>query len=428
MKLRTLHCLHLLLHPVITSYYFRFASVDISFGNHGEDTAGLGFPIPQMFFNPSGFKAYYGHIGYYLPIVVFMYTKPGEAWQFDYVPLSEPKVSNQREQSLYFRAVHITPGKTPQDPPTVKLVFNDTYAYYGSYNNYKQYEQGFYDTMRTQKTYWKNVWDSEKKAVEIISSTIPGAILHWQSMHSIVKDMITRRDFYSPSYGVYPGYGIPGNNGFQEIITVSLPVALEWGLFNYAKGVLKNYLDYYWFPSGNVRYRGLEMAEVGRMLTQVAMYHRYTGDDFFIDYMDRINGSITMLMSRYQNSLKLPKSDPAYGLVTGNDEADLWHVTVSGGHTEYPFYSISAETIRAFKDLGAVLIDIGKQQSKSDLSSLGNSMLNIAPSMMTSLRRSLDKARHSVGDNLYCLPYAAGTNSCTNIPKPSSVRVSEPWR
>ena len=402
--------------------------MDISFGNHGEDTASLGFPTPSMFFNPSGFKAYYGHIGYYYPIVVFMYTKPGKVWQFDYVPVPETKVPNQREQSLFFRALHITAGKTPQDPPRVKVVFNDTFAYYGSYSNYKQYEQGFYDTMIAQKTYWKTVLASEKYRVEIQSTTTPGRILFWQTMHSIVKDMITRRDFYFPSYGVYPGYGIPGNNGFQEIITVSLPVALEWGLFDYAKGVLKNYLDYYWFSSGNVRYRGLEMAEVGRMLTQVAMYHRYTGDHFFVDYMDKINGSINMLMSRYQNSLKLPTSDPAYGLVTGNDEADLWEVTVAGGHTEYPFYSMSAETIRAFKDLGVVLVDLGKELSKPELSDLGNNMLTIAPSMMSSLRKSLDKARHSVGDDLYCLPYAAGTNSCTNIPRPSSIRVSEPWR
>ena len=175
----------------------------------GEDNAGLGFPTPDMFVNLHGFTAYYGHIDYYLPIAVFMFTKPGEAWQFDYVPVPEPKVPHQREQSLFLRAVHITAGKTPQDPPLVKVVFNDTYAYYGTYNNYKQYEQGFYDTVRLQRKYWQGLWASEKNAVNIFPSSAPGSILLCQSIHGIVKDMLTRRDFFFPSYGVYPGYGTP---------------------------------------------------------------------------------------------------------------------------------------------------------------------------------------------------------------------------
>ena len=381
-----------------------------------------------MFTDLKSYTAYYGHIDYYLPIAVFMFTQPGEEWQFDYVPVPEPKVTHQREQSLFFRAVHITAGKTPQDPPLVSIVFNDTYAYYGTYANYKQYELGYYNTIRAQKVYWQNVWASEKKAMNVGLTNVPGNTLMLQSVHAIVKDMLTRRDYFFPSYGVYPGYGIPGNNRFQEILTASLPVAFEWGLFDYAKGILKNFLDYYWFPSGNVRYRGLEMAEVGRMLTQVAMYYRFTGDSFFVDYMDKINGSVNMLMSRYQNALKLPSTDPAYGIITGNDEADLWQTIVGGGYTEYPFYSISAETVRAFNDLGSVLVDMGTKQSKPDLDVLGNDMIKIAPSIMTNLRKSLDKARHSVGDNLYCLPYAAGTNVCADIPHSSSERVSEPWR
>ena len=50
-----------------------------------------------MFADLKSYTAYYGHIDYYLPIAVFMFTKPGEAWQFDYVPVPEPKVPHQRE-------------------------------------------------------------------------------------------------------------------------------------------------------------------------------------------------------------------------------------------------------------------------------------------------------------------------------------------
>ncbi len=408
---------------------FRFASVDLSFSHTGEDTAALGFPTPKMFFDPSdGYKAYYGHVGSYLPIVVFLFTKAGEAWELDYVPIPEPDVKGQREQPLFIRVVHITAGQSAQDPPSVELLFNHTYAYLGSYADYRQYEPGFYDTVVAQRAYWENLWVQEKNFAKIGISDASGAKLVSQSMHSIVKDMLTRRDYFFPSYGVYPGYGIPGNNGFQEIFTVSLPLALEYGMFDYAKGVLKNFLDYYWLTSGNVRYRGLEMAEVGRMLTQIATFYRYTGDHFFIDYVDKINGSVSMLKARYQASLQLPKSDPAYGIIFGNDEADCWKKTVIDEHTEYPYYSMSAETVRAFVDLGNVFVALGQTLAKADLISTGQEMIDLSRGIMQNMRASLDKARHSVGGGVFCLPYAAGTNSCTNISPAVFNRVSEPWR
>ena len=45
---------------------------------------------------------------------------------------------------------------------------------------------------------------------------------------------------------------------------------LEWGLYDYAKGVLDNWLTYFIKDDGFVLYRGLEMAEHGRMLTNIA--------------------------------------------------------------------------------------------------------------------------------------------------------------
>ena len=310
----------------------------------------------------------------------------------------------------------------------MKLVFNDTYAYLGDWSNYKQFEQGFYDTLLAQEKYWESQWAAEKNFMRVTIDEPTGQTLIHQTLHSIVKDMITRKDFWFPSYGVFPGYGIPGNNGFQEIFTVSLPLALEYGLFNYAKGVFKNYLDYYWMKSGNVMYRGLEMAEVGRMLTQVAMYFRFTGDAFFLDDIDKINGSVNMLLRRYENSLRRPPSDPAYGLVTGDDEADSYGTFIKGGRTEYPFYSLSAEAVRAFSDLGAVFLELGTELKRPNLTETGKTMLGLAPQMLQHLRASLDSNRFYVGEGVYCLPYAAGTKTCTMIEPESTSRISESWR
>ena len=46
--------------------------------------------------------------------------------------------------------------------------------------------------------------------------------------------------------------------------------SLEWGCFDYARGVLDNWLTYFIKDKGFVLYRGLEMAQHGRMLTNIA--------------------------------------------------------------------------------------------------------------------------------------------------------------
>ena len=120
-----------------------------------------------------------------------------------------------------------------------------------------------------------------------------GALLQDQTMHSVIRDMITRMDTLWPKYGVLPNqYGLPTSNGFQDSKTtirsrlaprlpvcvcqasiaiaafcVSLAMALELGAFAYAKGVADNYLTHYVRSDGTLRYRGPELALDGRMLT-----------------------------------------------------------------------------------------------------------------------------------------------------------------
>ena len=107
-----------------------------------------------------------------------------------------------------------------------------------------------------------------------------GAMLVEQMKHSFVRDMITRNQGvwprYGPSAGNGRGYGGFANNGFQDIFTASMMASLEFGQFSYSRDVLHNYLRYYCLPSGGVMYRGLEMAQSARMLTNIAQYYEYT--------------------------------------------------------------------------------------------------------------------------------------------------------
>lgn len=106
-----------------------------------------------------------------------------------------------------------------------------------------------------------------------------GVALLDQAKHSLVLDMITRTRTWSPRYGVAPGYGLQlgANDGFQEIFTASMTAAVEWGLDDYAHGVLDNYLTHFMRRRGRLLvYRGLEMAQQGRMLAVIAKYWHYT--------------------------------------------------------------------------------------------------------------------------------------------------------
>merc|ERR1712100_842257 len=93
-----------------------------------------------------------------------------------------------------------------------------------------------------------------------------GQLLVEQAQHAIILDMITRSGGIWPRYGTYPGYDQP-DDGQEEIFTASMMTALEWGLFTYAHEVLDNYLTYFVRKDGTILYRGLEMAQQGRILT-----------------------------------------------------------------------------------------------------------------------------------------------------------------
>ena len=72
-----------------------------------------------------------------------------------------------------------------------------------------------------------------------------GPSLALQALRCLALDMATRAPGgVWPRYGTSPGYEQPsvGANGFQEIFTSSMMASLEWGLFGYARAVLRNWV------------------------------------------------------------------------------------------------------------------------------------------------------------------------------------------
>jgi hypothetical protein len=260
-----------------------------------------------------------------------------------------------------------------------------------------------------------------------------GAVLVDQAKHSLIRDMITRVDTWFPRYGITPGYGAPTNNGFQEILTASLSGALELGAHEYARGVLENYLRYYLKQRGTIAYRGLEMAESGRMLTLFAQYWRFTGDSqTLLRYFGKIQGIVALLSGRRQQALDShPAGSPLRGMPIGHDEADLFVTWAAenptGNHsTELPFFSIGSEFWRGLIDLGAAWTEIGALTKNQTVLAAGDAMTAAAPPLLLDLQAAM-VATHKQS-NGSCWPYVAGRTDCAELAEQASDRDSEPWR
>ena len=137
-----------------------------------------------------------------------------------------------------------------------------------------------------------------------------------------------------------------------------------------------------------------------------------------LDHLKDLQGAMGILRKRRAKGMLLSKTDPAYGLPFGNDEADLWHRTtekVDGQRTELPYLSIAAEMYRGFHDLGETLVVIGKWYQQPAAVTEGHKMQTEAAALLTDLRTSLARTVSIATTTGGPCPFAfvAGGSSCT---------------
>ena len=224
-----------------------------------------------------------------------------------------------------------------------------------------------------------------------------------QATHSIIRSMISRRDTWHPSYGVMPGYGWWGQDGFQDVFTATATMALEWGALPFAKGVIDNQFSLYVRHDGLVNYRAIEVPSCSRFLTLLALYLSYSSDvDLLVKLFDKAKALASWLMHRRTLSLALPPDDPRYGIPLGNDEADSYSHT--GGFSGSPHganpdaanpwlgmaprmhhLSAAAEMARALTEMGAAWQRVGTAAQRADISTHGTTLLGVAPQLQHDL-------------------------------------------
>lgn len=174
------------------------------------------------------------------------------------VPVEDP--TGSIELTVYFRVLRIDlANRTVLDAK-----FYQTYAYSASggvpakgQSAHSKTAKRFYSAISAQQDYWERTMKSEGAMVLSLPEAhgTDGTMLVNQSMHSIARDMISRigaangtgQGFF-PQYGVSGVYAKAANHGFEDTFQASFTMALEWGCFEYARGLLHNWLSYYLIP------------------------------------------------------------------------------------------------------------------------------------------------------------------------------------
>ena len=272
--------------------------------------------------------------------------------------------------------------------------------------------------------------------------TTNGTYLKTQAVAGVVKAMITRKGTWHPRYGVNPGYGINMQDGarrppraarehaarrvsapcarsdsrphvprraragFQDTFTTTAQAALEMGAMAWARGLVDNQFRHYVRLDGMIHYRGEEIAQSARMLTILALYHSYSGGDdaFVLSHFERARGLAGWLIGRRSLSLGYPRTDPRYGMLPGDDEADNYNRLYYHQMTPLHFFSSNAESYRAFVEIGQVWQEVGRATGRADVVSHGGELLQIAQELYHDLHTSLNRTVNltaSPGDRCY---------------------------
>ena len=346
---------------------------------------------------------YQGLVGGWLPVLYFKV----EGWEITI--FADPEPPTKRIQPVWYRLAKIREGGKHE------VHYCNTYAPLPPRR--KPDPKEFYIKLLTLSRDWHAVLEP---SMEI---HVPDEWISNMCKHSLMREMITRTDDW-PKYGVFTKeYGGPEHDGFQDTFNTSVNAMLAWGLFDVARRYIENYFTYFVKDDGSLEYRGVETGEYGRHLTIISEYYSFTKDhSLILKYYRKIKAIVDYLLGLRNEAKKLSKDDPAYGMMKGWCEADS-----CGRPDPYmynlAFYSNSTEAVRAFHDLGAALLSIGKKLGRSDLIDQGEELVNQSEELSADLYKSIEKSMLT-DQELPHLPGVAGAKEPYNKMKPEKFRTN----
>lgn len=213
--------------------------------------------------------------------------------------------------------------------------------------------EAFYRALLVFAEYW------ERQLRDASPVSLPDETYVNMSRHAIARELMVRPG------GVYPKYGAVDRDyygseydGFQDIFSSAVYTNLEWGRFTAAKQIIDNYLSDFVDGKGMINMRGPETAQFGMTLSLLARYYNYTRDAALLQkHRPKIEATAALLEELHEESLRLPKDDPGYGLIHGWSESDS--CLSSKPMTWWlPYFANSAFASRGLKDISRVWRDV----------------------------------------------------------------------
>jgi len=339
-------------------------------------------------------KVWDGLVGGWLPVVRFVYPRSQNDWteMIAFAPLRQDN-GNNHIQPVWYRVGRIEGGK-------LKWA-----RYFNSYQPFPPREpsgaESFYEDLVAMREGW------EKALAPGMKIDIPDQRLADMARHTLVRDMITRVGDY-PKYGVFDkNYAGSEHDGFPDTFNADTTAMIEWGLFGLARGYIANYLERFVRDDGSILYRGPETGQYGRMLTVFAEYANDSGDwKLLLDHRRRIDAITKLLLSMREKALKLPASDPSYGMIVGWSEADAC-LDPDPPRYMQPYFSNSTEAARGFRDLGRVWKRIGKTNHDLELANWGQGLVTESQALEKDIQAAIGRSLLKL-DGKVCLPAIAG--------------------
>jgi hypothetical protein len=232
-----------------------------------------------------------------------------------------------------------------EDGKIAKVVYGHSYPAYPPGREDPQPKE-FYRALLAFAEYW------DEQLHDFTPASLPQSVWIDMSKHSFAKELVTRPGGVYPKYGaVDRDYAGSEYDGFQDIFTSAIYTNMEWGRFETAHLFIDNYFTEYVDSKGMIDMRGPETAQFGMTLSLLARYFNYTRDRaLIVKHRGKIEATAKLLGDMHDESLQLPRENPAYGLIRGWSESDSC-LTENPSLYWQPYYANSAFAARGFKDI-----------------------------------------------------------------------------
>ncbi len=197
----------------------------------------------------------------------------------------------------------------------VRVVYGHTYPAFPP-ARHDPPPEAFYRALLVFADYW------DRQLADLAPAALPAGSWVDITRHAFARELMVRPG------GVYPKYGAVDRDyygseydGFQDIFTSAVYTNLEWGRSEMAGAVIDNYFSDFVEPSGVVNMRGPETAQFGLMLSLLARYYNYTRDAALLRRHEaKIRATAGLLLALHDESLRLARTDPGFGLIHGWSE------------------------------------------------------------------------------------------------------------